>query len=180
MATNLGKLNSNKSKDGLDVVSLFSDKVKGMTELREDMFDLKVKVPALNCPRKSCGYFQKELRRLFLNRRKFCSIIEDNDNLENRIILLNPSLIKNEQDFNEHESAALAEGKAKFFIHELHLTYADFSFDEIMKMILPEDVDDTVTSFETVGHIAHLNLKETLLKYKNVIGKLVLFLHLLC
>ena len=42
-----------------------------------------------------------------------------------------------------------------------------------MKKVLPEGIV-IPTSFETIGHIAHLNLREEHLPYKNIIGEVVL------
>jgi hypothetical protein len=45
--------------------------------------------------------------------------------------------------------------------------------DEVLKRILPEGVE-IPSSFEHVGHIAHFNLKDPCLPYKNIIGQVVL------
>lgn len=39
-----------------------------------------------------------------------------------------------------------------------------------MQALLPDGIDPPA-SFETVGHIAHLNLREELLSYAQVIGQ---------
>lgn len=42
--------------------------------------------------------------------------------------------------------------------------------DEVLKELLPKDLSDIPSGFETVGDIAHLNLNEDLMKYKKIIG----------
>lgn len=43
-----------------------------------------------------------------------------------------------------------------------------FSYIELLKKLIPSEC--IVTSFETIGHIIHLNLNNEQLKYKNIIG----------
>ncbi|CAN0900801.1 tRNA (guanine(37)-N1)-methyltransferase 2 [Linum grandiflorum] len=47
-----------------------------------------------------------------------------------------------------------------------------FIADHILKKILPHGVD-VPSSFETIGHIAHLNIHDELLPYKDVIAKVI-------
>lgn len=52
----------------------------------------------------------------------------------------------------------------------VQLTYENWSAEEILKAILPDGVPN-VTGFSVVGHVAHLNLKDSHQPYKHVIGK---------
>ncbi|EPS42955.1 hypothetical protein H072_3040 [Dactylellina haptotyla CBS 200.50] len=55
------------------------------------------------------------------------------------------------------------------------LTYADFTTEEILKSILPHDQSDGVhQSFTHTGHIAHINLDDEYLEYKDVIAQVIL------
>ena len=47
--------------------------------------------------------------------------------------------------------------------YEVKLGYAHFSTSEILRHVLPDTVTDIPSHFETVGHIAHFNLREELL-----------------
>ena len=40
-----------------------------------------------------------------------------------------------------------------------------------MQKIVPQDVREVPHAFESVGHIAHLNLRDELLPYKHIIGQ---------
>ena len=55
----------------------------------------------------------------------------------------------------------------------LVLDYDYFTFDEILREILP-DGTDVPSSFETIGHVAHLNLRDEHLPFKNLIGQVLL------
>ncbi|XP_019183341.1 PREDICTED: tRNA (guanine(37)-N1)-methyltransferase 1 isoform X1 [Ipomoea nil] len=74
--------------------------------------------------------------------------------------------------FREHsetsERPALEIVKCK-----LTLFYPYWQMDEVLEAILPEGMI-VPSSFETVGHIAHLNLRDEHLPYKKLIAKVVL------
>ena len=53
------------------------------------------------------------------------------------------------------------------------LGYKDMNLQEVLKHYLPDDVE-IPSSFEGVGHIAHVNLKEAVMKYKYIIGQVIL------
>ncbi len=59
-------------------------------------------------------------------------------------------------------------------LEEINLNYDNFSYAEIVKKILPGELDSVPSSFEIIGRIAHLNLREKFLPYKNLIGQLIL------
>ncbi|KAK2950012.1 putative tRNA methyltransferase [Blattamonas nauphoetae] len=46
-------------------------------------------------------------------------------------------------------------------------------YDEVISRLLPENVP-SVSSFETIGHIAHLNLRDEHLPYRSFIGQVIL------
>ena len=59
--------------------------------------------------------------------------------------------------------------------YELNLEYKDWDYHQIITAILPEELLDEVPSgFTLSGHIAHINLRDAYLPYKNVIGELIL------
>jgi tRNA (guanine37-N1)-methyltransferase len=57
--------------------------------------------------------------------------------------------------------------------HELHLDYEYWNAEEVLKQILPDGCE-VPGSFETVGHIAHLNLRDELCEWRHVIGRVLL------
>lgn len=56
--------------------------------------------------------------------------------------------------------------------YSLTLGYSYWGADHLLKQILPPGVE-VPTSFETIGHIAHLNIHDELLPYKDVIAKVI-------
>ncbi|KAG0363520.1 tRNA(m(1)G37)methyltransferase [Gamsiella multidivaricata] len=58
---------------------------------------------------------------------------------------------------------------------ELTVGYDHWTADEVLRAILPEDIiDEAPSSFTTVGHIAHMNLKDEYLPYKHLIGQVIM------
>ena len=53
------------------------------------------------------------------------------------------------------------------------ITYDDLSVDDALKYLLPNHIE-IPSSFEQVGHIAHLNIRDELLPYKYIIGQIIL------
>lgn len=61
-------------------------------------------------------------------------------------------------------------GKPKEYL--LNYSYDDYSINEIYDKLLPPNIG--IYSFESVGHLIHLNLKEEQLPYKYIIGQVLL------
>jgi tRNA (guanine37-N1)-methyltransferase len=68
-------------------------------------------------------------------------------------------------------SAAL--GNAPLQDVTVALTYHNFTLQDLLRSVLPPDVV-VPSSFETIGHIAHLNLLDPQLPFKNLIGQAIL------
>ncbi|ORZ37394.1 Met-10+ like-protein-domain-containing protein [Catenaria anguillulae PL171] len=56
---------------------------------------------------------------------------------------------------------------------EVKVGYEYWTADEILKAVLPEDIE-VITAFETIGDIAHMNLRDHVLPYKHLIGQVIL------
>ena len=160
---------------------LIPELVRGMKKLDRTAFKVEVAVPAIQCKARSCGRFQSAFKSILLNRPRFRSIIPDPSCGEsNRLILLNPT-ISSPSHLTEQQKKILENENGEFKTYTISLTYTDFSVDQILQKVLPIETDEIVSSFETIGHIAHLNLKFDLLAYKYIIGKFShLFLQISC
>ena len=40
-----------------------------------------------------------------------------------------------------------------------------------LQRVVPESIGEVTHAFESIGHIAHLNLRDALLPYKHIIGQ---------
>ncbi|XP_066920507.1 uncharacterized protein [Clytia hemisphaerica] len=158
----------------VDLVSLIPDTVKKMNALDKSLFDSSIDVPAIKCLPALCGMVQKEFKYILFNRPHFRKIIPcEEKNSKDRLILLHTH-IKTKDDLSKKQLDFMEKNRCTFLIHHMTISYNDFTFDEIVKKIFPENTKDIVTSFETVGHIAHLNLKPTMFDHKKLIGELLL------
>lgn len=73
------------------------------------------------------------------------------------------------------EKVNLKEGDYEIVVTEIKLDYNNFSYGEVLKKILPQgDIAEAPSSYEVIGKIAHLNLREKFLPYKKLIGELIL------
>ena len=64
-------------------------------------------------------------------------------------------------------------GPMEVLSQSICLDYDYFSAEEILRQVLP-DGTDVPSSFETIGHVAHLNLRDEQLPFKHVIGQVLL------
>ncbi|KAI1385104.1 Met-10+ like-protein-domain-containing protein [Hypoxylon trugodes] len=62
--------------------------------------------------------------------------------------------------------------------YDLSLDYDYWSYEDVMKSLLPSDLrdehDSIPSGFNQAGHVAHMNLKEKYLPYKNLIAQVIL------
>lgn len=73
----------------------------------------------------------------------------------------------------EKELKFIQDNNIKIDNYNVQLEFSNYTTEEALKMILPSELD-TPTSFETIGHIAHLNLRENHEPYKHKIAQIIL------
>ncbi|KAG8421706.1 tRNA(m(1)G37)methyltransferase [Metarhizium acridum] len=66
-------------------------------------------------------------------------------------------------------------GDLKIVPFDVTIDYKLWSYVDIMRSIIPEELQDEIpASFNTAGHVAHLNLRDRYQPYKYVIGQVIL------
>ncbi|XP_042411310.1 tRNA (guanine(37)-N1)-methyltransferase 1-like isoform X1 [Zingiber officinale] len=142
--------------------------------LDESRFDVKLQLWALRIPREHCVTVSRLLSGYLIDKVRIKPIVEDPTSEKNRLIILSESI--QNPDLSEIPSHLLDSLKDICNIeavpHELTLGYSYWGVDHILRQILPSGVE-VPSSFETIGHIAHLNLTDDLLPYKDVIAKVI-------
>ncbi|CAJ1952130.1 unnamed protein product [Cylindrotheca closterium] len=143
-------------------------------------FDVSLIVPAIVVPSKLVSEYRKQLKEFVLDKAKLKVIVPlgDDDIIpvglerrKHRKILLT----KRSNIFDEEKIAKLLRNEGCFKAnHELSQSYEDWSTHEVLSRLLPFPPNDVPSSFEQIGRLAHLNLRDDLLPFKYMIGKVIL------
>jgi len=139
--------------------------------LQRSAFDQVVEVLALRVEQKLIGSMIKRLGGYLLDRPRVKMVIPDKGSTK-KILL--------KEELKDPGLSELPEDTRKFVLensqvtkHNLKLSYAHLTSNQVLAQLLPPDLP-LVTSFECVGHIAHMNLRECLQPYKHLIGQVIL------
>jgi len=138
------------------------------------IFNATREVVALRVPVKRCAAFMKSLQGCLLNYPRMRNIVTDEASADNstKLLLLSDKL-KDVSELPEAEAqfvSAEGVGNTKF---SFDLDYTYYGADECFKKLLPADIE-APASFETIGHVAHLNLRDSHEPFKHVIGQVIL------
>eukprot|EP00262_Sarcandra_glabra_P006605 TRINITY_DN1895_c0_g1_i1.p1 TRINITY_DN1895_c0_g1~~TRINITY_DN1895_c0_g1_i1.p1 ORF type:complete len:420 (+),score=80.62 TRINITY_DN1895_c0_g1_i1:403-1662(+) len=142
--------------------------------LDESKFELKLQLWALRIPCELCKLVGRTLNGYLLEKARIKPITEDPSCEKSRYMILseniqNPDL----SDIPDQTIDALKKlCKIEVVPYSLTLGYSYWGADHILKQILPAGVE-IPSSFETIGHIAHLNITGELLPYKDVIARVI-------
>ncbi|XP_057769995.1 tRNA (guanine(37)-N1)-methyltransferase 2 isoform X4 [Salvia miltiorrhiza] len=142
--------------------------------LDEKTFDVELNLLALRVPREHCKLATRILNGHLLDRPRIKPVTEDPTSDKNRYVLLSEKIKSSE--LSEIPAGKVDELKEHFEIqvvpYSMTLGYSYWSADYILRQILPPGLE-VPSSFETIGHVAHLNIADELLPYKDVIAKVI-------
>lgn len=146
--------------------------VRGMTCLDKEVFSQTVIVPALRVPKEVLNKLVKSLKKVALQRPGIRRVVEVEGSDDERLLLLDPASVSSPSSFSDAEAEALQSFGVPQELqwYELRLTYDNLKSEEVLRAVLPEGQDVT-SGFSRVGHIAHMNLREHQLPYRNLIGE---------
>ncbi|XP_057538795.1 tRNA (guanine(37)-N1)-methyltransferase 2 isoform X2 [Amaranthus tricolor] len=142
--------------------------------LDKSSFDVKYDLWALRVPREICKMATRILNGYLLDKPRVKPITEDPTSEKNRYMILSERIHNQElSDIPEQKLDELRKiCEIEVVPYSLVLGYSYWGADHILKQILPEGVE-VPSSFETIGHIAHLNITYELLPYKDAIAKVI-------
>lgn len=86
-------------------------------------------------------------------------------------MLLTPSSVDGTATLTPEDSEWVNNNGGMVTSHLLNLQYHNWSMHHLLKAVLPVETEEIPSRFETVGHIAHLNLPSALAEYKHLIGR---------
>ncbi|XP_021903186.1 tRNA (guanine(37)-N1)-methyltransferase 2 [Carica papaya] len=142
--------------------------------LDESKFDVHLKLLALRIPRELCKLVTRILNGYLLDKPRVKPITEDPTCEKNRYMILSERV--GDPDLSEIPEQKLDElrklCKIEVVPYSLTLGYSYWTADHILKQILPFGVE-IPSSFETIGRVAHLNIHDELLPFKDVIAKVI-------
>ncbi|XP_007013262.2 PREDICTED: tRNA (guanine(37)-N1)-methyltransferase 1 [Theobroma cacao] len=142
--------------------------------LDESKFDVNFQLLALRIPREFCKIATRLLNGYLLDKPRVKPITEDPTSEKNRYIILSEQV--QNPDLSDIPSQKLDELRklceVEVVPYSLTLGYSYWTADHILKQILPPGVE-VPSSFETIGHVAHLNIHDELLPFKDVIAKVI-------
>ncbi|ESU06548.1 hypothetical protein FGSG_01254 [Fusarium graminearum PH-1] len=126
--------------------------------------------------------YRKELEKtneiLFMER--FNAILPDPDPLlaseGKKCIVLAPQIKHaSPETWSPILQEAAKAGDIKVVPYDIEIGYEFWSYFDVIKSILPEELHEEIPSgFNTVGHVAHLNIRDEYLPYKNIIAEVLM------
>ncbi|XP_017107835.2 tRNA (guanine(37)-N1)-methyltransferase isoform X1 [Drosophila bipectinata] len=144
--------------------------VRGMQELQRERFQKSVPIPRLRVPESHVQLVMPLVKKFLLKMEHLHPVRA----LEaNREILLHPTPVKDWDSLPTEELQQREVTKEHFIVSDLELSYENWSANEILKSVLPAE-EEGLTSYSRIGHIVHLNLRDHLLPYKQLIGQVFL------
>jgi tRNA (guanine37-N1)-methyltransferase len=133
---------------------------------RPELFRTSLSLLAVRTPVSNMKAWMSLLgREHLLSLPRVKSILPDTLDPHSRLLLLKPTIAASDVPSQVPAEALIP--------HTLELDYSYFSLDDVLTAYLPESVLPP-SAFETVGHIAHLNLRDDQMPYKDVIGRVLL------
>ncbi|KAL1804776.1 hypothetical protein ACET3Z_027844 [Daucus carota] len=147
--------------------------------LDESKLDVELKLFAIRIPREMCKAVGRLLHGYLIDRPRISPITKDPANEKCRYIILSEKV--QNPDLSDIPSEKIDELKKLFEVevvpYSMTLGYSYWGADHVLKQILPPGLT-AQSSFETIvniyaGHIAHLNICQELLPYKDIIAKVI-------
>ena len=97
------------------------------------------------------------------------NIVSDSGAKDKKILLLNPQ--KSLEKLDQKDQEFVKSHGAEETTYDLVLGYEHWTAEQVLRAVLPTEISEVPSSFETIGHIAHVNLRDSQLDYKTLIGK---------
>lgn len=103
------------------------------------------------------------------------NIVSDANETKKKILLLHPQ--KSLGTLKEQDRVFAQNHGAEETTYELVLGYEHWTAEQVLRAVLPAEITEVPSSFETIGHIAHVNLRDSQLDYKKLIGRRQFNIH---
>ncbi len=165
----------------------FDPAIKGSTVLNRDLFKIQLKVPAIKIQKNDILQVRRILKNYsfdsVVSPKRFTNLPADDPLFEShKYIFLDPDTFsfdnldtKVKEDLQTLFKSDASKSGIDNPIEEmtLNLEYSDFKFEDVVKAIIPDELlkeNVNIKGYSVIGHIAHFNLREKILDYKQIIG----------
>jgi len=140
--------------------------LKGMTELDRDRFTQKITVPFVYIPGECIQ--SSKWKSVLLSLHAYKTVREFDGRLKQ--VLFDPDVIQTKADLIQRIPSIREYVEQSFDFTEVTLTYANYTIEQVIKAIIPDDLIDekhvnTGSGYSLIGHIAHFNLRDEVLSY---------------
>jgi tRNA (guanine37-N1)-methyltransferase len=148
-----------------------------LAALDKSQFNSTVATFAVEVPAKQCNELKKLLTTVLLRQRLQKGIVDsptavDAANRPLKRVLLDPTFKSPAELPDAARNYVEAHGLA-VVPHTLDVTYENMSAEQVLRAVLPAGVE-VPSSFESVGHLAHFNLRTSQVPYRFLIGQVFL------
>ena len=149
--------------------------LKGMTELDREQFTQTITVPYVNIPVECIQTSKWKNSLLTLPLLKSVRDLQPISKTYKQV-LFDPDVVRNKEDVIKMIPSISKYAEESFDFTQLTVTYTNYSIEQVIKAILPDDLGNdkpinTGSGYSLIGHIAHFNLKDAVLPYKHIIGE---------
>lgn len=184
------------SENGDNLIKNGDNLIKNGNEIKLDRsrFDRTINVPFLELEKKNANNVLLHLKPYLFKAINLSAIEkpkdgvksakdlsqEEKEKIEDKLeVMLDPEKVKSFDDFTDQVKERLIKYEVDEDIKfkDIKLTYENLTADQVFKQIIPFKPDENLSSFSTIGHIIHVNLRDHLLPYKKLIGQVLLDKH---
>lgn len=144
--------------------------VRGMTILDRDAFAQTVQVPCFKLGPVKLSDVMPTLKKYILKLKNLKPVQSAKDAT---IVYLDPKKVRDKSDIEPADSELLSKFVSDVEKTMLTIEYKNWQADEIFRAVLPKSLE-IPTSYSIIGHIVHLNLRDSQLPYKSLIGQVLL------
>jgi tRNA (guanine37-N1)-methyltransferase len=167
----------------------FKPELKGIKKIEKSLFEMTISLPAIKVKKHSYSDVRKLLREFAFdsvtNFKKYQELKETDPLCStHKYMLLDPDSFKINQLDDKIKQDLLKllnedEKDLNLLIENLQIQvgYDDLKFEDVIKAIIPDNLlteNVNVKGYSIIGHIAHFNLRDKILDYKNIIGQTLL------
>lgn len=147
-------------------MSLEPPKIKNVNNFNSEDFRKEISVPFISFEAETINISKllKPLKKFLLKMPSFKPVQDGK-------VYFHPDLIKDFSQLPIDELEKVGISEKSFDYENITLTYANWNANELLKAVLPDEVEP-LTSYSRIGHIIHFNLRDEHIPYKMQIAQI--------